>query len=132
METSLLHFVFDVTTAILTEIIEHLTEHPLQGVVAHSTPRFIRCLHGEIPVVRDIEGRAVEMTRVLCGITVVMTQFVDILLRAEHTGDDKLMKRNALDLQTVIVSPSDIVEENGCTGHEIRDAAVHLVDMVIR
>ena len=83
METALLHLIFDIAASRLTHIAQHLGEHPFQRVVAHHpSRRAVWIFHRLIAVVANIEGSAIEMTRVLGGIAVTATELHHVLLRS--------------------------------------------------
>ena len=133
VETALLHLVFDVAALLLAHITEHLTEHPLQRIVAHhAATRPIGILHRLIAVVADIERRAVEMAGVLGGITVTATQLCDIVLRTEHAGDNQLVEGHTLHIETVEERLADVLQQDGSSRHEIWDARLERIDMEIR
>ena len=132
METTLLYFIFNIAPSLLPHLVQHFRQDPLQRVVLYHPAFFTWRLHGLVPVVTDIEGCAIQMTGILCGIPVVVAQLSHILLGAQDTRDDELMERDALDLQTVIISPADIIQENGSAGNEIGNASVEHIYMIIR
>lgn len=68
-----------------------------------------------VTIVADIEGGTVQMTAVLGGVPVVVSQFGHIFFCAEYTRHDELMQGNTFDLQTVVIGSSYIVEKYGCS-----------------
>ena len=69
METTLLHFIFDITTALFAHIAQYFRKDPFQCVVAHL-----------LAIVADVERGAIEMARILSSIAIAATQFNYILL----------------------------------------------------
>ena len=133
MKAALLHLVFDVAAALLAHIAEHLGEHPFQGIIANLTARrTIRILHRLVAIVADVERGAIEMARVLSGIAVATTQFYHIFLRTEHTGNYQLMEGHTLHVKTIVEGLSDVLQQDGCMGHQIRNAGIKRVDMIVR
>ena len=125
METALLHLIFDIAAALFPHIAQHLGEHPFQRIVANlATRRPIGVLHRLIAVVADIESGAVEVARVLCGIAITAAQLHDIILRTEHAGDNDLVEGNALHIETVEESLSDVLQQHGSMRHEIGYARI--------
>ena len=103
---------FDITTLILPQVAKHLRQHPFERVVRHLTPFLpVLALNREIAVVCDIKRSAIEMTAVLCGITVFTFQLRHIISRAQHTGDNDLMQRYLFHLQTVKEISSNVLEQ---------------------
>ena len=133
METTLLYLIFNVAAILLAHVAQHLREYPLQRVVTHlTTTGTIRILHRLIAVVADVEGRAVEMTGVLRRITVTPTEFRHVLLRAEHAGNNDLMQRYTLHVETIEERLPNILQQYGCTRYEIVYARIKRIDVVIR
>ena len=132
MKTPLLHLIFDIATARLAHVTQHLGEHPLQRIVAHqATRRPIGILNGLVTVVADIEGSAIEMAGVLCGIAVTTTELGHIVLRTQYTGDDDLMEGYALHIEAVEEGLTYILQQHGSMGHEIGNARIEGIDVVI-
>ena len=99
MEAALLNLIFDIATTILTHIVKHLAEDKLQCVVTDlTTTGTLWILNGLIAIVADIERGAVEMTRLLGCIWIILTQLGHIDLRTEHTGDYEAMQRHTFHL----------------------------------
>ena len=71
MEAFLLLLIFHIASSLLAYIVEHLAKDEFKGVVTYC-PSF--SLTGDmewtIASITDIERRAEEVTRVLCGITI--------------------------------------------------------------
>ena len=81
METALLNFVFDITSLLNTHVTKNFGKDPLQSVIPYLSPRWaIRILDSFISIVTDIKGGSIKMARVLCGINITSTQFLDIFL----------------------------------------------------
>jgi hypothetical protein len=81
MKAALLDFILDIATSLLTHITKHLGEDPLKGIIAHLTTGWaIGLLHRLIAIVADIEGGAIKVTRVLCGIAIATTKLHHIVL----------------------------------------------------
>ena len=129
METSLIDLVLDVAPILFTKITQHLAEHPFQGVVAHLTTWLLCGLDRLVPVVTDIECRAVEMARVLGCISIASSQLGDIILRTQDAGHNNLMQRDSFDLKRVEVSTPDVLQQYGGTRDKIRDTIVKLVNI---
>ena len=55
------------------------------------------------------------MTAILGGITIVIAQLGNVLLRAKHAGDDELMEGHAFELEAIVVGAPDVVEQHGNT-----------------
>ena len=72
------------------------------------------------------------MARVICGITVVTLQFLDILHRAHDAGNDELVQGHSLHIETVVERLPNVLQQQGSTGHKVRDGAVEFVDMIVR
>ena len=62
-----------------------------------------------IAVIADVESRAIEMTTVLRGITIMTTKTLHIILGPKHTGDNNLMQGNALHRQAVEIAAAYIL-----------------------
>lgn len=112
MEASLLHLIFDITSVLLTEITEHLAQHPFQGIVLHLSARSLGGLHGLVPIITYIESGAIEVAGVLGGIAIASTEFRYIILGTENARHDDLMERDALDLQGIEISPADVLKQH--------------------
>ena len=108
VEATLVHLILDITTIPLTEIAQHLAEHPLQGIVLHLSARLLASLNLLISVVAHIKGGAIEMARVLGGIAIASAELRHIVLCAEDARHDNLVQRDALDLQRVEISTPDV------------------------
>ena len=133
MKTALLHFVFDVAAALFTHIAQHLGEHPLQRVVAHHAARgAVGILNRLIAVITDVEGGAVEMAGVLGGIAVAPAELHHIVLRAQHARDDEFMEGHTFHVEAVEERLTDILQKHGGPGHQIRNAGVERIDVIIR
>ena len=133
MEAALLHFILDVAAARLAHVTQHLGEHPFQRVVAHlTTRRSVRVLDRLVTIVTDIEGGAIEVAGVLCGVAVATTEFHNIVLRTEHTSDDDLMEGHTLDVEAIEKRLSDVLQQYGSTRHLIGYAGIEGIDMEIR
>ena len=126
METALLHLVFDIAAALFAQIAQNFREYVLQGVIAHLTGTY-----GMVAIVADVNRCAIKMTGVFCGVTIAPTEFDYIFLRTEYTGDDDLMKGQSLDVKAIEESLTDILKEYCSTWHQIRDAGVQGINMVI-
>ena len=76
MIAALLHFILYIAALILAHIIQDLTKHPFERIVLYLTTLgafgVLNCL---ITVVTDVECRSIKMTRVLCGIMIVIQYF---------------------------------------------------------
>lgn len=112
MEATLLHLIFNIATVLLTEVAEHLTQHPLQGVVAHLSTRLLSRLHRLIPIITYIKGGAIEVTGVLGGIAIVSTELRHIVLGTEDARHNNLVQWDALDLQGIEVSTTDVLQQD--------------------
>lgn len=133
VEAALLDFIFNEATILLAEITKHFGEHPFERVVANlTTTRPVRILDCTVTIVADIKCGAVEMAGILRGIAVAPAQLNDILLRAQHAGDNHLMQRHTLDIERVVERLADILEQNGCSRHQIRNAGIQRIDVIIR
>ena len=133
VEATLLYLVLDIATIPFAHIAEHLAEYPFQCIVAYHAARWtVGVLNRLIAIVADIEGSTIEMARLLGGIAVTTAKLHYILLRTKHAGDNELMERDMLDIQTVEELPTDVVEQYCGPRHKIRDAPFQRVDMVIR
>ena len=133
METTLLHLIFDVATILLAHVAQHLREYPLQRIVAHhTTTGAIWILHRLVAVIADIESGAIKMTGILRSITITPTEFHHILLRAEHAGNNDLMQRHTLYVETIEECLPNILQQYGCTRHEIGYARIKRINVVIR
>ena len=126
VETTLFDFIFDVATTLLTLVAKHLGEHPLQGIVAHLAADRL------VTVVADVEGGAEEVAGAVGGVLVVALQTGDVVHRAQHAGDDKLIEGHSLDIKAIVESLSDVLEQDGGTWHEVRNAAGEAVNVVVR
>ena len=126
MKASLLDFILDIGTLSAADIAEHLREHPLQRVVAHLL------LYGVIAVVADVEGGAIEVARVVGGIAIMALQSGHIVLGAQNAGNDELIEGHTLHVEAVVEGLANVLQEHGGTGHEVRNGAVELVDMIVR
>ncbi len=85
VETTLLHLVFYKASVLHAHIVEHLAEHPFQGVIAYfATLRTLGRFHCFVAVVANVEGGAVEVAAVLGGITVVPAEPGYVGLAAKH------------------------------------------------
>ena len=71
------------------------------------------------------------MTGILGGIAITSAQLRHILLRTQYAGDYHLMQRYTLDIKTIVECLSDILQKNSCTRHQIRDAGIQRVDVII-
>ena len=132
MKATLFYLVLDVTAALISHIAQHLTEYPFQRVVTHLTTGWsFGILDRLVTVIADVESSAVKVTGVLGGITITTAQFGDILLRTEYTGHNQLMHGDTLDIKAVEEGLSDILQQHSGTRHQIRDAGVKRVDVVI-
>jgi len=132
METALLDLVLDVAAILFAQITQHLGEYPLQRVVAHlAATGAIGVLDRLVSVVADVEGSAVEVAGILRGISVAPTELRHILLRTEHAGNDDLMQGHALDIETVEECLADVLQQHGGTGHEVGNARIERIDVVI-
>ena len=127
MEATLFYFIFDITAVLLTEIPQHLTENPLQGIILHLTARLLLRLNLLVSIVADIKGCTIEMARILGSIAVSGSQFRHIILCTQDTGNDDLMQRNALDLQRIKIRPTDILQQYRSPRHQIRNTVVQLI-----
>ena len=85
-----------------------------------------------VAVVADIDGGAIEVARVVGGIAVVTLQTGHIVLGTHDAGDDNLVQGHTLHVEAVVERLADVLQQHGGTGHEVRDRAVQLVDMVVR
>ncbi len=133
METALLNFILYITASFIALVAQHLSQDPLQSVVAHGAEfRKVGIAYCFIAVVAYVERRAVEMARIFRGVAVMVTKLAYVVLGAQHTGPDDSMQRYALYLQTVDISPADVAQQNRRTGHKIRDATGHAVYLDIR
>ena len=133
MKTSLLHLVLDVAALLLPHVSQDFGEHPFQRIVTHlTTMGAIRILNGLVTVIADVEGGTIEVARVLCRIAVTPTEFGDILLRAEYTGDDDLMQGHTLHIKAVEEGLPDILQQHSRTGYEIGNARIERIDVIIR
>ena len=133
METALLYLIFNITAILLAHVAQHLREYPLQRIVAHhTTTGTFRILHRLVAVIADIESGAIEMTRILRSITITPTELHDILLGAEHAGDDDLMQGHTLHVETIEERLPNILQQHGCTRYEIGNARIKRIDVVIR
>ena len=65
MEATLFYLVFDITAVLLTEIPQHLAEHPLQGIILNLAARLILGLNLLVSIIADIERGTIKMARIL-------------------------------------------------------------------
>lgn len=127
MEAALMHLILDVASSGLPHIAQHLSEYVFERVVAYLPAMLSRGLHGAITVVAHVEGGAIEVTAVLGGVTIMSAQALHILLSAQHTRHDDLVKGNAFDLQTVEERLPDVLQQHGGTWHKIGYAVMKLI-----
>lgn len=59
MKTALIHLIFHKTATTLTEVAQHLAEHPFQRVVSHLPTRIFSRLHSLIAIIANIKSCAV-------------------------------------------------------------------------
>lgn len=104
VEAALLDFVLNIAAAFLALVAQHLGEYPLEGVVTNGFGNRV------IAIVADVKGGAEEMARTVSSILVMSLQLRHIVHAAQHTGDDELVEGNALDIETVVESLSDVLE----------------------
>ena len=109
METALFHLIFHVATPRLTHVVKHFAEHPFERIIANLTALLARSLHRLVAVIGNIKRGALHVAAVLGSVAIVGTQLLHILLRAQDAGDDNLVKRYALDLQTVEKRAADVL-----------------------
>ena len=109
MEAALLYLIFHKTATALTEVAQHLAEHPFQRVVPHLSMRFFSSLHSFVTIVADIKSSAVEMAGILSCISVSRAEFRYIILGTENTRHNDLVERNAFDLEGVEIGSSYIL-----------------------
>ena len=126
VETTLFDFIFNIATTLLALVAKHLGEHPFQGIVAHLTA------DGLVTVVADVESGAEEVAGAVGGVLVVALQTGDVVHRAQHAGDDKLIEGHSLDIEAIVEGLSDVLEQDGGTRHEVRNAAGEAVNVVVR
>ena len=93
MITSLLHLIFHIAAVALPEVAKHLGEYPFQCIVGG---RMLFVGWG-VAVIADIEGGAMKVAAVCCGIAIAALKSRHILLRTQHTGHDNLMQGYLLD-----------------------------------
>ena len=72
------------------------------------------------------------MTGVLSSISVETAQSGHIFLGTQHTGHNNAMKRNVPDIETIEESAADVMQQNGCTRHQIGNALMKGVNMIER
>ena len=97
VETSLLNLIFHQTLVLFSCIVEHLAKDPFKRVVTHlSATRSVWIFHSLVTIVAHIEGCAIKMATVLCGIAVLAAQFFDIGFCTQHAGNNNLMQGNTL------------------------------------
>ena len=127
MEATLMHLVFDVAAVLLTEIPQHLAEHPFQGIILNLAARLVLGLNLLVSVVADIECGTIKMARILGGITITGSEFRHIILGAQDACYDDLMQRNTLNLQGIEIRPAYILQQHRCLRHQIRNTVVQLI-----
>ena len=125
VEASLLDFVLDITTTFLALVTQHLRKNPLQGIIAHGA------FNGMIAVVADIKSGAKEVARTLGSILVMALQTGNIVLGAQHTGNDELLKGDTLDIKAIVESLTDVLQQQSSTRHQIGNATTETIDMPI-
>lgn len=132
VEATLLYLVLDIATIPFAHIAEHLAEYPFQRIVAYHAARWtVGVLNRLIAIVADIEGSTIEMARLLGGIAVTTAKLHYILLRTKHAGDNQFVERNALHIETIEEGLTDVLQQYGSTRHEVRDARIEGINMVI-
>ena len=70
-----------------------------------------------IAVIADVKGGSKEVTGTFGSILVVTLQTRNIILGAQNAGDDELLEGNSLDIKTVLESLTDVLQQQGSTGH---------------
>ena len=71
------------------------------------------------------------MTGFFSSITITATQLYHILFGAQYAGNNQSVERDTLYLKTIEKSTSDILQQHSCSGHQIRNAGVKRVDVII-
>ena len=81
METALLYLIFNIASALFSQVVQHLAQYVFQCVVAHLAALLtVWRTYGLVAVVADVEGRAIKMTRIFSSISIVVSQFLHVAL----------------------------------------------------
>ena len=128
----MLHLIFDITTILVAEVTQHLTQYPFQTVVTNlSAGRPFGRFHRLVAVIADVDRCAIQVATVIRSIEIATAQTFHITLGAGDTGDDNLVERDILHIEAVEERLADVVEQNGRTRHEIWNAGGEIIDMEI-
>ena len=112
METALLYLIFNIASALFSQVVQHLAQYEFQCVVAHLAALLtVWRTYGLVAVVADVEGRAIEMTRIFSSISIVVSQFLHVALASRNARNYRLVKWYALYLQAVEIVSAYVVQQ---------------------
>lgn len=133
MEATLLYLVLDVAPSLLSNVTQHLAQHPLECIVLHGTAYLARRTDGCEAIVADVERSAEQVAALAHGIAIALLQASHVVLGPEHTRYDNTVQRDSLNIQTVQIVMTDEGQQVAGVGYKIRDAVSHaIVDAIER